>query len=150
MFEIIKSAISAGGYKLTEIQHKIKKLYILGDLTEAQMDELLSMASGGVSTDAERPETLKLIQTLGAEIEALKARVKALEGADDEGGNDNADDPEQPAHAEWKPWDGISKDYQYGAIVSHNGELWLSNYSGQNVWQPGTAGTEALWVKYNP
>ena len=27
MYEIIKSVIAAGGYKLTEIQHKVKKLY---------------------------------------------------------------------------------------------------------------------------
>ena len=150
MFDIIKSAISAGGYKLTEIQHKIKKLFVLGDLTEAQMDELLAMASGGVSPDAERPETLAMIKTLAAEIEAMKARVKALEGTNDEGGNNDAGDPEQPEHPEWKPWDGISNDYQYGAIVSHNGELWISTFRGQNVWQPGTPGTEAMWAKYIP
>lgn len=141
MFEIIKTAISAGGYKLTEIQHKIKKMYFLGDLTEAEMDELLAMASDGVSTDAERPETLAIIQTLAAEVEALKSRVNALEGNDNE---------EQPAYPEWKPWDGISKDYQHGAIVSHKGELWISEYSGQNVWEPGSPGTETMWVKYTP
>lgn len=149
MFNIIKSTISAGGYKLTDIMHKIKKMYILGDLTEAQMDELLAMASGGVSPDAERPETLAMIQTIAAEIEALKARVKALEG-DEPAEPDNPDEPDVPEYPEWKPWDGIRKDYQYGAIVSHNGELWLSNYSGQNVWEPGAPGTEAMWVKYNP
>ena len=53
MYEIIKNVISAGGYKLAEIQHKVKKLYILGDLTEEQADELLAMAAAGVSTDAE-------------------------------------------------------------------------------------------------
>lgn len=149
MFDIIKSAISAGGYKLTEIQHKIKKLYFLGDLTEAQMDELLALASLGVSTDAERPETLKLIQTLAAEIEALDARVKALEG-DEPAEPDNPDEPDVPVYPEWKPWDGISKDYQYDAIVSHKDELWQSKFNGQNVWEPGAPGTDALWVKYTP
>ena len=146
MFNIIKSTISAGGYKLTDIMHKIKKMYILGDLTEAQMDELLAMASGGVSTDAERPETLAMIRTLSEEIKALEARVKALEGDE----LDNPDEPDVPEYPEWKPWDGISNDYQYGAIVSHNGELWISVFRGQNVWQPGTPGTESMWVKYNP
>ena len=47
MFELIKSVISAGGYKLAEIQHKIKKMYFYNDLTEAQMDELLALAAGG-------------------------------------------------------------------------------------------------------
>lgn len=138
MYEVLKSVISVGGYKLTEIQHKIKKLYVFGDLTEAQMDELLAMASRGVSTDAERPETLDLIHTLSEEIKALESRVKALEGGSEE----------EPTIAEWKPWDGISKDYQNGAVVSHNGELWESVFNGQNVWEPGTVGTENLWVKY--
>lgn len=141
MYDILKNVISAGGYKLTEIQHKVKKLYIMGDITEAQMDELLSMASSGVSTDAERPETLKLIQTLAEKINGLESRVAVLEGG-------NADSGEQTEYPEWKPWDGISGDYQNGAIVSHNGELWQSVFGGQNVWEPGTAGTESLWVKY--
>ena len=148
MFNLIKNAISNGGYKLSEIQYKIKKLFLLGDLTEKQMDELLTLASGGVSTDAERPETLAMIQTLAAEIEALKARVLALESAGGESSGDDTTDPEQPAYPAWKPWDGLSSDYQNGAIVSHNGELWLSVFAGQNVWEPGTAGTESLWVKH--
>lgn len=141
MFEIIKSAISAGGYKLTDILHKIKKMYILGDLTEAQMDELFALASGGVSADAERPETLAMIQSLAEKISALEGRVVALETNDEPV-------PEPPVYAEWKPWDGISKDYQHGAVVSHNGELWESVFEGQNVWEPGTAGTENMWVKH--
>ena len=63
------------------------------------------------------------------------------------GGSGGGEEPEYP---EWKPWDGISKDYQKGAIVSHNGELWESVYDGQNVWQPGAPGTENMWVKYTP
>jgi hypothetical protein len=139
MYEIVKSVISAGGYKLADIQHKVKKLFVMGDLTEEQADELLAMASGGVSVDAERPETLKLIQTLADEIEALKERVTALEGGKDE---------EETTYPVWTAWDGISKDYQHGAIVSHNGELWQSVFNGQNVWEPGAVGTESLWVKY--
>lgn len=139
MYEIVKSVITAGGYKLAEIQHKVKKLFVMGDLTEEQADELLAMASGGVSVDAERPETLQLIQTLADEIEALKERVTALEGGKDE---------EETTYPEWKAWDGISKDYQMGAIVTYNGELWQSVFNGQNVWEPGAPGTESLWVKY--
>lgn len=142
MINIIKTAISAGNYKLTEIQHKIKKMYILGDLTEEQADELLALASLGISTDAERPELLNMIRSLSTEIENLKRRIEVLEGTADEEGDD------QTAYPEWKSWDGISTDYQKGAIVSHNGELWESVYDGQNVWEPGTPGTENLWKKY--
>ena len=138
MFNVIKSAIEAGGYKLSEMQQKIRKFYMMGNLTEEELDELLRLASAGVSADAERPETLRLIQTLAEELEALKARVTALEGGEE---------PVQPTYPEWKPWDGISKDYQRGDIVSHKGKLWESVFEGQNVWEPGAVGTETLWVE---
>lgn len=138
MFELLKTVISRGGYKLEELQGKVKKLFVLGDLTESQMDELLAMVSGGISPEAERPETLEMIRTLAEKIEELKARVETLEG----GGKE----PEE--YPDWKPWDGISNDYQKGAIVRHKGQLWKSVYEGQNVWEPGAPGTESLWVKH--
>lgn len=135
MYEIIKSVIAAGGYKLTEIQHKVKKLYITGDLTEEQTDELLKMASEGISPDAERPEVMAMLQSLAD-------RIAALEAAQAPGEDSNTEQTEA-----WKPWDGISNKYQKGAVVSHNGITWESVFSGQNVWEPGVTGTEALWVK---
>ena len=144
MFEVIKSVISAGGYKLADIQYKVKKLYAMGDISEDQMDELLALAAGGVSTDAERPGTLAMIQSLGAQIKALEERVKALEGGT------VTPDEDQAEYPAWQSWNGISTDYQKGAVVSHNGGLWESVYDGQNVWEPGTTGTEAMWVTYTP
>ena len=141
MFNLIQSVIETGGFKLAEMQLKIKKMYMLGDITEAQMDDLLALASGSVNADAERPETLAMLRSLSARIDVLESRLKALEGGESEA-------PEQPEYPAWKPWDGISKDYANGAIVTHNGEVWISKLSVQNVWEPGVAGTEAMWVKY--
>ena len=141
MYEIIKTVISAGGYKLAEIQHKIKKLYILGDLTEEQMDELLAMTQQNATASAERPETLALIQNLADRVAAVEKALAAKE---------DGTQTEPAEYDEWKSWDGISNKYQPGAIVSHNGQLWQSVYSGQNVWEPGTVGTENLWVIYAP
>lgn len=140
MFNVIKGAISNGGYKLTEIQHKIKKLYMLGDISEAEMDELLSLTYGGASADAERPELLQMIHSLSKRISVLEELVKGQEGSE----------PDVPAetYPEWKPWDGISKDYKYGSIVSHNGELWQSTFEGHNVWSP-EINDERFWVKYD-
>ncbi len=137
MINIIKSVISAGGYKLQEVQRKIKKLYVMGDITEAEMDELLSLAADGVSSDAERPEVLAMLKALSDKIEALTTRVASLEGSEEP-------EPEYPA---WEPWDGISDKYQQGAVVTHNGAVWESIFNGQNVWEPGTQGTENMWVK---
>lgn len=142
MFDIIKSVIQAGGYRLADIQYKIKRMYASGELTEIEMKQLLALAFRGVTTDAERPEMLQMIQSLNDKITALEERVKALEGKPDE--------PDVPGdYPAWKPWDGISKDYQPGAVVSHGGKLWQSVYSGQNVWEPGVVG-EQFWVEYRP
>lgn len=148
MYDIMKNTISKGGYKLEEVQRRIKRLFLLGDITEAEMDELLEMAVAGASADAERPETPALIEVLAEKITALEARVSALESNGNGGNTDNGGEEEQPKYEAWKPWDGISKDYKYGAIVSHNGELWLSVFNGQNVWEPGAVGTESMWERY--
>ena len=143
MYEIIKSVIAAGGYKLAEIQRKIKKLYILGDLTEEEMDVLLSMTQQNATASAERPETLTLIQNLAVRMEAVEKALAAKEGTSE-------GDAEAEEYEAWTAWDGISNKYQPGAIVSHNGQLWRSVHSGQNTWEPGTVGTESLWVIYTP
>lgn len=147
MYGIIKNVINAGGYKLADIQYKIKKLYVLGDITEEQMDELLRMASGSVSADAERPETLTMIKKLSERIDDLDSRLNILEGNTEEEPDVGEESTVYPA---WEPWDGIADRYQYGAVVRHNDKLWQSIYQGQNVWEPSTAGTESMWIEYNP
>lgn len=148
MYEVMKNAISKGGYKLLEVQQRIKRLYALGDLTEEQMDELLQMAADGASAESERPSDVEMIMSLAEMVAALEARVEALEGSNSGGGDDGGSDEEQPEYESWKPWDGISNDYQYGAIVSHKDKLWISVFNGQNVWEPGVVGTENLWQLY--
>ena len=115
----------------------------MGDLTEEQADELLTMASGSVSTEAERPEILSMIKVLAEKIASLESRLNTLESDTEE----ETEGTEQ-TYLEWKAWDGISTDYQKGAIVSHNGKLWISEFDGQNVWEPDTLGTETLWVLF--
>ena len=115
MFNIIKSAIIAGGYKLAEINHKINKLWISGDITELEADELRELASRGVNPDAERPEVLAMLRALSDRIDALEAKLAEKDGGTVE--------PEAPAEYEaWAPWDGISDKYQPGSIVSHGGK----------------------------
>lgn len=136
MYNIIKSVINAGGYKLADIQYKAKKLYLMGDITENQLDELMILASGGANPAAERPDVLDMLHTLSDRITALEKRI------------DGGDEPVPVGYEEWKPWDGISDKYQPGAIVQHGGKLWESVFAGQNVWEPGTVGTETMWREY--
>jgi hypothetical protein len=121
------------------MQHKVKKLYALGDLSEEQMDELLAMTVNGISPDRERPEIMEMLRSLASRVEALEKKEEPTPDP----GEDNPDEYEI-----WQPWDGISNKYQPGAIVIHDNKLWKSVYSGQNVWEPGAPGTDALWVVY--
>lgn len=134
MFNIIKTAIANGGYKLADIRDKIQRMYVRGMLTEAQMQELLDMASNNVSAEAERPDVLEMLRSLSERVEALENQK----------GEDSPDEYEA-----WMPWDGISDKYQYGAIVRDEGKLWISTFRGQNVWRPGTPGTESIWAEYH-
>lgn len=52
---------------------------------------------------------------------------------------------------EWPAWSqpvGAHDAYAKGDKVSHNGKRWTSNVDN-NVWEPGTAGTENLWIEVN-
>ena len=74
MKEFIESVIAKGDYKLDELEFKIKKLYVLGDLTEAEMEELLESAANSVDNSAQVDLFAKLVD--------LEHRVEALETAD--------------------------------------------------------------------
>ena len=137
MYDMILRIITSGDYQLADITNKINTMWITGNLTDEQRDNLLSQAEENLDPETERPEILQMIKNLAGEVSDLNQRVAVLEGKTEDTG-----------YPEWVPWDGLSSDYQYGAIVSHNGKLWQSNYSGQNVWEPGTVGTESLWEEY--
>lgn len=138
MYNILKDRISAGGFKLTEMQSKAKKLYAMGELDDEQLDELMELSQRNATPEAERPETLEMLRTLTERVEAVEKKLATQE---DTGA-------ESAGYQAWKPWDGISDQYQPGSIVSHNGKLWKSVHTGQNTWEPGAVGTERLWTEY--
>ena len=146
MYNSLKTQISYGTFNVVDMQRRAKKLFALGELTETQLDDLFSLMAENANPDTERPELLNLIQSLFAKVDALSDRVKALESGNTDGDAADGDAGEYP---EWKPWDGLSNQYQPGSIVRHNDQLWQSAFSGQNVWEPGTVGDQ-FWVKYTP
>ena len=141
MYEILKTRIHTGGFKLADIQARAKKLYAMGDLSDEQLDELMQLSQKNASPEAERPETLKILQSLSERVGALEKKLAQQ--------NDPETETESSEYKEWvQPIAGLTDDYQYGAITAHSGKLWMSTFKGQNVWEPGTPGTENLWVEY--
>ncbi|MBQ9166124.1 MAG: hypothetical protein IJX71_04285 [Oscillospiraceae bacterium] len=133
MYNTLSNLITYQEYTLPEITKRINTMYCLGQLDDAQREELQKLAVEHLSIETERPEWAEIAQNLAQRVTALEALHAVPDTAD---------------YPQWKKWDGISTDYQKGAVVSHNGKLWESVYSGQNVWEPGTLGTESMWVEY--
>lgn len=143
-YELFRDVILSQNFKLDEMREKIKRSYITGDITEEEQSELLTLVSNNVNHEAERPEWLEIARKLDERISFLEEEVKILKSGD----TTPEDNTETPQYEKWTPWDGISDKYQFGAVVEHNGVLYESTFNGQNVWEPGTLGTEALWKVY--
>ena len=138
----LMSVINSKNFKLMDVQRKIKEFYASNDLTEDEKNELLEVAIQAANPDGERPDYQQMFEGLAARIETLEKKIANIETGEEE---DNPADTEIPA---WKPWDGISKDYVYGAKVAHKGKIWISDFQGQNTWEPGIVGTENLWIEW--
>lgn len=138
MYNILKTKILMGGTRLSEVQNRIKRLYATGDLTDGQLEELMELSQQKANPEAERPELPEMLRSLAERVEALEKKLEST----------SLPEEEAPYIEAWTPWDGVSNKYQLGAVVSHNGKLWQSVFNGQNVWAPGTAGTESLWIEY--
>lgn len=138
MYEKLKTTIQMGGYALSAMADKLDALLAADRLTVDQWQELRALCLEHLDPDAQRPDNLAMLQALAERVTTLEGRVDTLEGKT----------PDPDTYPAWTPWDGMSSDYQYGAVVSHNGKLWQSTYNGQNVWEPGTMGTETMWAEY--
>lgn len=137
MYNIIRNEIK-NGRKLTEVNRLINVALGAGTITDAQYRELRKEANDAADYNENQPDLREMVLALAARVAALEANA-GITTEPDEGGN---------SYEEWKPWDGISDKYQIGAIVSHNGKTWESTFAGQNTWEPGTIGTEALWREH--
>ena len=147
MYEIIKNVIESGIFKLNDLSAKIDTLWIGGKLTDEERENLVSLMSDHLNPATEAPQDYELLARQIAELKetvsSLTDRVTALEGGETE-----PEEPEGVAIPEWKPWDGISDQYQYGAVVTHNGKYWQNVLLGQqNVWEPESAGVDERYWK---
>lgn len=140
MYGIIKSTIESRNFVVSDIKNKVDTLWIEGVLTSEQREELIQLISEYANPDTQAPELESLIAIVLQEIETIKDRIEKLEGGNETG-------TEQPnIIPEWKAWDGVSSEYQPGAVVTHNGKYYQNALDIQNTWEPGGEGIdERFW-----
>lgn len=152
MYMIIKSCIERGEFKLGDIIPRIREERWNDLLTDVERDELIELAHKKVNPSKEAPDVMDIIQKLIERMDEMEAILKSVVVPGQPEDTEDPDQPEQsttPSYEKWTAWDGLSKNYQKGAIVEHNGKLWESTFEGQNVWEPGAPGIdERYWVEH--
>ena len=156
MYTVIKSCIERGEFKLGEIIPRIREESFSGLISESERDELIELAHEKVNPSNEAPDVMLIIENVIKrldEVEAILKQLIAPEQPEDPEDTENPEEPVEPSGPEqtdypaWEPWDGMSKNYQKGDIVTHKDNLWESTFEGQNVWEPGTPGIDERYWK---
>lgn len=73
MYEFMKGFIQTGNYVLSEMEARIKHLYVTGDLTEEQVPELLKLAADNAS-DTAQTDLYALVMDLLHRVEAIESK----------------------------------------------------------------------------
>lgn len=82
MFEAVKSVIKSGTYDLMSLLTKINVLWVQGDLTDAQKEELIHLAQEGASAKNSVDIMSKLAEHDKA-LQELRQQVKSIQLGDD-------------------------------------------------------------------
>ena len=144
MFEFFKAQILAGEYDLLKMLERITAVYATGQLTTEEFTQLRAMAQehanpiDSLAPLEERFDViLERLAAVTASVDALSARVDALEAGDDtEPGEDPEPvDPPAPSYPEWVQPLGGHDAYKTGDRVMYQGKVYESTIDG-NVWAP--------------
>lgn len=136
MYEVTKNVIQSGSFELHDILAKIDTLWLQGSLTDTERLNLIEMARG-------KADPAHSYAPLQAQINALAARVKALEDAAAPA------DPDAPAD-EWPAYvqpTGAHDAYYNGGKMTFNGERYIciAPEGVAVVWSPDVY--PAYWEK---
>ena len=143
MYDIIKNIVQNGVFKVSELTTKIDTLWAESKLSDDERNELVQMMTDFLNPSIEAPELKDLYERLESRVSILEGAVKELQG----GGSEDPEPGEIIVPA-WVPWDGISDNYQYGAVVTHNDKYWQNMLQDvQNTWEPGAVGVDERYWK---
>ena len=130
MHDIIKNVITSGRYELRDMLSKIDTIWVQGDLTDEQREELVELARTNADPTASYAPLQDQIDQAFDQIKALGDRVAKLEA-----GETPEPAPEPEEWPEWVQPTGAHDAYGVGDKVTYNGKHYVSKIAG-NVWSP--------------
>ena len=126
MFETFQTIINAGGYDLDDLTQRIKTMYVMGELTDEEMKQLLEQAQTNANPDDS-------YAPLADRVKAIEEWLSKLES----GSSTETGEPEEPAD-EWPEYvqpTGAHDVYHVGDKITYNGKHYTCIYDGC-VWTP--------------
>lgn len=141
MYQIIKDVITSKRYELRDMLSKIDTIWVQGDLTDEQREELVELAQANADPSQGYAPLQEQINAALEQIKDLDDRVSALEA-----GEDPEPAPEPEEWPEWYAWDGVGRSpWQDGSKCTHNGMKYISHVN-DNIWEPGATGVyDNIW-----
>lgn len=140
LFEELKLRIAAKEYSMADAVHMLNAYLMKQQLTSDQYKELMDLSLTNRDINNEYPEVTEQVLALGAEIEAIKARLDKLETKEPT--------VEVP---EWQKWNGLPHGvggvgiYMKGDRVKRNGKTYESGID-YNTYDPAEFGIgEPIW-----
>lgn len=141
IYKIAEDSIKIGGFVLADKLHQLTAIMMIGQIDPIEYDELVRLAQeyANPENDPNKTNILGALRTINAEITKINERLNALEAT-------NSEEPVEEEIEDWKPWSGIpGSGYTFGTKVRHLGIVYISEFVGENIWEPGVLGTESLW-----
>lgn len=130
MYTIIKTVIENGNYELNDMIKKIETIWIQGEITEEQKNELIEAARKNANPENSYAELRTQIEKAFSEIAELKAKIEKIEGAE----------PEPDEYPEYIQPTGAHDAYHKDDKVTYNGEKYIciAPEDVAVVWDPET------------
>ena len=133
MYQIIKDVIESRRYELTDMLTKIDTIWVQGDITDEQRDELVELAQANAQPENSYAPLQEQIDAAFERITALENRVTALESGES---GQPAPDPE-----EWPEYvapTGAHDAYYNGDKITYNGKHYICIAPDDTacVWPP--------------
>ena len=129
MYKVIKDVINGKAYELTDMLKKVKTLWLEGDISDAQKEELVELARENAKPENSYAPLQNQINTLFANVKELAQEILALKN----GGVT----PEEPTE-EYPPYvqpTGAHDAYNIGDKITYNGKKYECQMNGC-VWNP--------------
>lgn len=133
MFETFQTLINAGGYDLADLTERIKTMYVMGELTEDEMKQLLEQAQTNAKPDDSYAPLADRVKAIEEWETTIEERLSKLES----GSSTDSGEPEKPGDewSEYKQPTGAHDAYHVGDKITYNGKHYTCVLDGC-VWSP--------------